>query len=137
MTTWIEEFGADYAVPPEVLALVAQGVLFDQSWHNDVSPSFSHRDAEPDADHDLRLWVEHPQRNMREMRGSDWARFVVSDLDGTPTHWFETDDITTALDALARKAASIHREREADNASDDDIARFEGEGGALGQNIEG
>ena len=110
---WVREFGTGYAVPPEV-----SNTLLDQSWHNDVSPSFTHPDAPADDDHDLRLWVEHPEPEMREYAG--FARFTVTDgrlrdadqiLGGEIGAHVQTDDLADALRVLAVEAAKVQAER--------------------------
>jgi hypothetical protein len=40
MKQWIQEFGAEYAIPAEIETLVDAGVLADASWHNDLCPKF-------------------------------------------------------------------------------------------------
>lgn len=70
-TTWRDEFGEEFAVPQEVVEMVDDGRLTDESWHNDACPSFTARRADGKQ---VRLWVDHPDPQMREM-GSEWPRF--------------------------------------------------------------
>lgn len=99
---WVSEFGTSYAVPAEV-----SNKLLDQSWHNDVAPSFTHADAPPDDDFDLRLWVEHPEPSMREYEG--FARYAVTDHRDPDRQvaFIETDDLAAALAEMERQAARI------------------------------
>jgi hypothetical protein len=109
---WVEEFGAAYQVPAEI----AQ-TLVDESWHNDVCPSFSHPEAEIDSDDDLRLWVEHPDPAMREWGPDLVGRYLVVDIVNAATRAPElvpserTDDLSEALAVLARYAAIIKARR--------------------------
>lgn len=58
---WKNEFGKEYDIPDEVLSLVSKGLAEDVSWHNDICPSFGYYDD----DVNLRLWVEHPDPDLR------------------------------------------------------------------------
>lgn len=97
---WKNEFALDYAVPPQVEALVAQGKLHDMSWHNDVCPSFADRPGDT-AGLSVKgtrvLWVDHPDEDRREM---PVRRFSVTTMD---EEWqvkdtiYEGDDIDAAL----------------------------------------
>ena len=86
MSDWKEEFGEDYDVPQEITDKYE-----DISWHNDSSPSFrimhendiNPKIAEdgsviPDPDREpyywLAVWVEHPDKDMREL---DLARYEI------------------------------------------------------------
>jgi hypothetical protein len=93
------EFSRDYAIPPEVLALVAEGVLADESWHNDACPHFVRELAPstPTTDRvELSLWVEHPEPAERETGGK---RFYVSvGVYGTGSQYGEaTEDVADAV----------------------------------------
>jgi len=94
---WVREFGWDYDVPPEVLALVQSGEAEDISWHNDICPSFSAHG--PDYSPEVRLWVEHPDPAKREW--DDAKRFGVSVATQTPgsefDDFFDTDDAGEAV----------------------------------------
>jgi hypothetical protein len=87
---WRKEFGDDYDVPHEVTAR-----FIDQSWHNDISPSFAHREVPVDERRDLRLWVEHPDPARREFPHG--CRFVLVDGEDVV---LETDDLMAALDGF-------------------------------------
>jgi len=83
---------------PAVIANDAR--LIDVSWHNDSAPSFT--DARMDQDYDYpRLWVEHPDTNLREC--GPGARYVVSGPikggDDIGNVW-EGDDPAAAVAAL-------------------------------------
>lgn len=86
---WRREFGDDYAVPEEVAT-----TLFDLSWHNDTSPSFSLLDP---VDVVPTLYVDHPEPDKRG-DGFD-LRYMVY-MDGEPM--LETDDLDEALNELYR-----------------------------------
>ena len=91
---WICEFGTDYAVPS-----VISDRLVDVSWHNDVSPSFVLAGDE-DNENAIRLWVEHPDPEMREYSGSS-VRFIVGGAPkGEPVFYYEGEDAQAALDSL-------------------------------------
>lgn len=64
--SYATEFGPEYAPPPVIAAIVASGELLDVSWHNDVAPSFTHRDGPPET----RLWVHPENPAEREDPGS-------------------------------------------------------------------
>lgn len=68
---WIREFGTGFDVPAVV---TEDPAIEDISWHNDVAPSFCLKGAPPGTD--LRLWVDHPDPDMRECDG---PRFMVMD----------------------------------------------------------
>lgn len=60
MRTYSTEF------PDFVLDVIVPSDFHDQSWHNDVCPSF--------AGHGLRLWIDYKDPEMREMMGK---RFMI------------------------------------------------------------
>lgn len=99
MRTHLTEFPADFAVPAELLALVAAGKLVDTSWGDDCSPSFRPADC-PDCS--IRLWVDHPDPEQRE-HGTG-SRFWIAFYDDE-NQWFdnplETDDLAEVLAYLA------------------------------------
>ena len=72
---WQREFGKEYAIPSEVLALVRSKHAVDMSYHNDVCPSVGVCDEET-GDDALRIFVEHPDPSQREA-GNEAARFYV------------------------------------------------------------
>ena len=91
---WSEEFHHSFAPPDEVLALVASGALDDDSWGNDVSPSFRTSSRV--------LWCDHPDPQRREW--TEQARFHVFALDDKgealyDTPLYEGDSVTLALAA--------------------------------------
>lgn len=61
---WVREFGTGYAIPTEIVKLVAAGDAEDLSWHNDVCPSFGNDDEE--GGDGARIFVEHPDVDQRE-----------------------------------------------------------------------
>jgi len=92
---WKAEHGGDFEVPGVVEFLVKKGILEDQSWHNDASPSFAVADPKRE-EYGVRLWVDHPITSMRENLGK---RFVVTEGEfGTESDFeLETDDLEEAL----------------------------------------
>lgn len=92
--SWSNQFGAEYAVPPEVVTL-----LKDVSWGNDMCPSFVWPERLT-ADYAARgwvLWVDHPEATKREHEGK---RFLVvyEDQDlGVQWEALATDDCQQAL----------------------------------------
>jgi hypothetical protein len=90
--TWVDEFGADWAVPDEIAK--AEGID-DLSWHNDVAPTFGKYVAEhgqPCA-HVLRIWVDHVDPNE-----SGWGERPPS----VPRYWisYESDDPVDGIDTV-------------------------------------
>lgn len=72
--SWEREFSAGYSVPESIVALVRLGYLQDESWHNDVCPSFG---AElMDGTH-LKLWVGHPDPEHGSRQEGCSTRFAV------------------------------------------------------------
>lgn len=106
------EFGADVQMPVEILEALASGELLDTSWHNDVCPSFFHRDADQISsatdERDLRLWVNPVNPDDREYR--DAPRFIVHRLDQDCV-LYEGEDVTAALTALRAEAALVMAQR--------------------------
>jgi hypothetical protein len=85
---WEKEFGREYDIPLEIEALG----WTDISWHNDMCPSFT-----PDPDEDkIRLWVEHPDPNMREY--DDQPRYVINRMDKMQTLGYEESIIAAGND---------------------------------------
>ena len=107
MRAWDKEFDVDFAVPEEILRLVADGTLIDHSWHNDAMPSFSSSAIEKaphDGPLDIRLWVDYPDKLKSEVYAEDeeWHRFFVSQSDET-TEWYLLyfgDDVNEAVKTL-------------------------------------
>ncbi len=74
MNYWVDEFGADYEVPKE---LISNPRLVDSSWHNDICPSFSVVD---DMSEVFKLWVDHPFPHMREANSQmETPRYFITD----------------------------------------------------------
>lgn len=92
---WQVEHGTEYAIPAEIDALVDANELHDQSWHNDISPSFGAHSDELD----LRIWVEHPDPAKRESGGSRFSVLMYDD-DGSAFEIepFYTDDVNEAIE---------------------------------------
>lgn len=90
---WREEFGPDYAIPAEVVAMVERGELLDCSWHNDVCPSFT---LARDGGDVPRLWIEHPDPSEREYNDGS-GRYSVTSADDV---LYDGDDLTEALAIL-------------------------------------
>lgn len=101
--SWQSEHGKSFDVPANILAAAG---LVDQSWHNDICPCF----CWPwDDQQDLRLWVDHPDNDQREMPGG--KRFMVGrGYDGGHPNKFEqfdTDDLNEALAKMKEWAPPV------------------------------
>lgn len=84
---WLNQFGADYDVPA-----IITSALNDQSWGNDMCPSFGLTDPQ------VTLWVDHPLPAAREIQGNGRFLVVVYSADrDTEISSFETDDAAAAL----------------------------------------
>lgn len=93
---WQGEFDASFDVPAAIRNLVDADFLTDESWHNDVMPSFSIWGV---TEPDLRIWVDHPDTKEREM-GPGGKRFLVVEcLPDSTEHarHLETDDVEEAI----------------------------------------
>jgi hypothetical protein len=90
---WVDEFGPEFLVPPIVGE--SAGEFADQSWGNDICPSFDC--GETKDGQTISLWCDHPNPEEREM--PEWKRFrvVVDDGKGLVEDVFETDDINEAV----------------------------------------
>lgn len=90
---WMNEFGRDFQVPQEIENLANAGELYDQSWHNDICPSFTKK---VDGGQ-LRLWVGHPDPSSREMASE---RFVLQ-LENQEGEWIKdlisTDNVNEVV----------------------------------------
>ena len=96
---YLTEFPDFGELPPQVSALVASGVLADESWHHDACPSFclaAH--ARADIDAKRTLWIDYADRSQR----SDPAapRYLVKFPEEAKRDFFATDDLGEALAAL-------------------------------------
>lgn len=106
---WRQQFPAHFDVPE---LLTTDPDLDDLSYGNDVCPSFTTKAlADYNAEHptddssfDLRLWVEHPDPEMREVPGA--VRFAVHDMCDTLLFESETD-LDGALAMLKRISGEI------------------------------
>ena len=101
--TWLNEFGVDFAIPAEILSAVESGKLEDESWHNDVCPSFSRYLPAGDGSH-MQLFVDHPDPSEREL-GKESSRFFVLQYpanasDDEPIEIYSGDDVVAALAAI-------------------------------------
>ena len=92
--TWQDEFGAGYEVPR-----IVTDTLTDQSWHNDACPSF--------GTEIVRLWVEHPDPELRESQGARYA-VTVWDREGS---FYEGADLTYALATYEYARAHAYDDR--------------------------
>ena len=90
MRTYATEF------PDFVLDVVIPEGFHDQSWHNDVCPSFSGRG--------VRLWIDYKDPEQREMMGK---RFMMQreNEDGEPQN--EPDDLLLETDDWNEVLAKI------------------------------
>lgn len=101
--TWRQEFSEDFNVP-DIISNDSR--LDDMSWHNDTSPSFTMAgyDTSDGVLPDIRLWVNHPEKGMREY--VEQQRFFVGDVEGC---WFESEDEADAEKAIAALIAACTR----------------------------
>lgn len=95
--TWLTEFGEEYAIPAEILALVAAGKLQDQSWHNNTCPSF----LVPNTSGSVILWIEHPDPNRREGHGKRFVVCLQDEDEGFLCTAIQTDRLPELLHYLA------------------------------------
>jgi len=79
---WRLEHGVGYSVPEQILELVEEGILVDNSYRNDTCPQFEYCRGK------YRLWVEHPDERKREF---ECQRFSIVDTEEEET-LLETDD---------------------------------------------
>lgn len=119
--SWLNEFPESYDVPDRIVQL--EGIT-DFSWHNDTCPSFGREWRIGNSELQLRIWVAHPDIELRE--GITTHRFnVTSDawdppasdvpaIAGVPylqgsdeDSWFGTDDIDAALAMFMRYVTLI------------------------------
>jgi hypothetical protein len=106
---WQDEFGKEFEPPREILELVRIGKLIDQSWHNDVCPSFS--PAWDPSGEEVRLWSDAIKPEDRECQGFD--RFGVTLYDGDGGFQEEavrTNDVGAALEAFLKIKPMIRAE---------------------------
>ncbi len=84
-----------YSVPQAVRDLVAGGLLTDNSWGNDVCPSFAINGQD-----DFLLWCDHPNLDERELHGK---RFLIARYDSDNVcieQVLATDDLDEMLACL-------------------------------------
>lgn len=94
---WKIEQGPQYEVPGLIEFLVKEGILVDNSWHNDACPRFDlAKIVEKDGDdYGVTLWVDHPYVKYRNVDKRFLASegFMMSESDEE----VETDDLREAL----------------------------------------
>ncbi len=92
--TWLNQFGAEYQIPQAILNLPG---LVDLSWGNDSCPRFTLKRYDQGSDEPLlSLWVEHPDRTLREVDCAN--RYLVTTDDSQVI--YDGDDINEALKAF-------------------------------------
>lgn len=95
--TWLNQFGKEYDIP-----LAITQTWIDQSWTNDVCPSFIH----PEMKH-LKLWVEHPVSKQREHPASPRFALTIIDSDGATVEELgyanTLSQLTTMVDRVIRQ----------------------------------
>lgn len=95
---WDREFGKDYAPPKEILELVKMGKLTDDSWGNDICPSFSRMENEVR----FVLWVHPEDVNQREHKSL--PRYQIYREPGSygqrDVELYSGDDILSAVIAV-------------------------------------
>lgn len=109
--TFASEFRSGYDIPDFIRFLVKEGVIEDQSWHNDVSPSFGVEGvvkgtrSRPQGSEtaEFRLWVEHPLKRFREMESKRF--FVTYSVSNTQKDGWEFDELHDALEKLFAEIA--------------------------------
>lgn len=96
----LEEFDETFMVPLAIQGLISEGILEDQSWHNDACPSFYCEST------DRAIYVDHPDPEQREC-GGIWPRFTVEQYedgqvvsDVKETNLYAGDDLGEALKAM-------------------------------------
>ena len=97
---WREEHGPLHGMPPFVDWLVERGHLTDESWHNDVNPSFSIPEDSREGDMERRLFIE-PE--VSAVRASPRApRFFLLEEAGSKREgdFQEIENLETALQKL-------------------------------------
>jgi hypothetical protein len=103
--SYATEFPAEAAPPAEILALVAAGILTDQSWGNDVCPHFEAElrlevtPGEADKVTTLQLWSDYPELERREYDAPRFRVYIQKD-DENPEDYYEailTDDVNEAV----------------------------------------
>ena len=75
---WFNEFPAEFAPPEQLLNLCDVGVLVDDSWGNDVCPSF----LGIVGGSFVRVWADHPEEDEREIFSGFRFNVVACDADG-------------------------------------------------------
>lgn len=76
--TWDTEFGSEYAIEQPILDWFKEKGFRDDSWHNNICPSFLLQQAETD-DYVVEIFVD--AQNPKERESSIGPRFSV--------HWFD------------------------------------------------
>lgn len=101
--SWKELF-PDHKVDSAILQMVEMGYVRDTSRRYDPAPSFS---APLHGKRWLRLWVEHPDINLRRAGPSRYRVEVTSSLKSEGRPWIETDRLS---EAVAYMLAAIENE---------------------------
>jgi hypothetical protein len=100
---WQEQFGESWDVPR---LITDEPGIVDLSWHHDSAPTFTFEELNVGSGEldDVRLWVEHPDRDARESEHA--ARFAVIDHHHAKP-LYEGDNAALALEHL--RAARTRR----------------------------
>jgi hypothetical protein len=110
---WKKQFGEGYAIPEPITQAVEAGLLIDESWHNDMCPSFSNKPTATDKCQ-IRIWVEHPDPSQREhvspkdgpTKPVERFSVLTYDLQGNYDRTIiQTDDLAEALKAILPQAS--------------------------------
>jgi hypothetical protein len=91
---WVKTFGREYDIPQEILDKVASEEWQDESYRNDVCPSFGNQTR---SGHQTRIFVEHPDPKKRENKDAKRFCVLLIDGDGTCVNSFDTDNLDRAL----------------------------------------
>lgn len=108
---WEEEFGDRFTIPVAIRTLVEEGVLTDESWHNDAMPHFQAMVAPGAA---MEVWIDSEKEEDSEFGNlplpvGRWRRFGVVEvrLDnngsyvGDATGIVETNDMMVLLSTIS------------------------------------
>jgi hypothetical protein len=88
------EFPDDYAPSPETLAALSAAGFADDSWGNDVCPSFRRGSVV--------VWTDHPEPACREMSTADAFLVTVDDEDAPLYSGDSIADAIAAAEGVAR-----------------------------------
>jgi hypothetical protein len=91
--SWEQSF-PDYKVDKAILEMVRVGYVRDTSGEHDPAPSFS---APLHGKRFIRLWVEHPNVNLRRAGPHRYRVEITRRLSQEGRPWIETDSLAEAV----------------------------------------